>query len=187
MANDNSRLLLKFKCGTGQGVKKYYFQQFNQLGIGTDRLEIYDWNSPIEHLKLYGRMDIALDTYPYNGTTTTCEALWMGVPVVSLRGNSYVSRTGLSILTNIGFEFFVASSPEEYVAKATALAAKPEALAKIRGSMRQRMLASPLCDAKTFASSVEQAYRKMWHKWCLELESPTFIRPNQPAEFFSDP
>jgi len=91
----------------------------------------------------------------------------MGVPVISLTGKTYVSRLGLSILTNVGLGFFAASTPEEYVAKATALAAKPEALAKIRATMRQRMLVSSLCDAKTFADSVEEAYRKMWHRWCL--------------------
>ena len=165
--NDKSHLLLKFKCGIDQGVREHYFRQFGQLGISPDRLEIYDWNVPVEHLQLYNRMDIALDTYPYNGATTTCEALWMGVPVISLTGKTYVSRLGLSILTNVGLGFFAASTPEEYVAKATALAAKPEALAKIRATMRQRMLVSSLCDAKTFADSVEEAYRKMWHRWCL--------------------
>jgi len=90
----------------------------------------------------------------------------MGVPVISLVGKHHMSRVGLSILTRLGLEFFAASTPEEYVAKACVLAAKPEALAKIRASMRARMAASPLCNRDLFASNVEQAYRKMWHRWC---------------------
>ncbi|MFA5238954.1 MAG: FkbM family methyltransferase [Phycisphaerae bacterium] len=164
--NDNSRLILKSIGTGGEEIKKDYLRQFEQLGIGPDRVEIRGPKSKIEHLKTYGQIDIALDTYPYNGTTTTCEALWMGAPVISLTGKPHISRVGLSILSQAGLGFFSASTPEEYIAKASALAAKPEALAKIRTSMRQRMLASWLCNTKAFAGSVEEAYRKMWHRWC---------------------
>lgn len=90
----------------------------------------------------------------------------MGVPVISLFGESHMSRVSLSILTQLGLEFFAASTPDEYIAKATALAAKPDSLAKIRASMRTRIANSGLCDAKAYAGNVEAAYRKMWHKWC---------------------
>ncbi|MFA5238952.1 MAG: hypothetical protein WC476_04480 [Phycisphaerae bacterium] len=175
--NDNSRLLLKFKAGGDQEVREHYYHQFELFGISRDRVEIHGWKRQVEYLELYRNMDIALDTYPYNGTTTTCEAMWMGVPTISLTGKHHVSRVGLSILSGIGLEFFTASTPQEYIAKATALATKPEALAKIRGSMRQRMLASPLCDVKAFACGVEDAYRKMWHKWCKSWDMSEDYQP----------
>ncbi len=165
-ANDNSRLLMKFRSGYDQGVRDYYFSQFEQVGISRERVQIHGWKSSAEHLQLYNQVDITLDTYPWNGYTTTCETLWMGVPAVSLVGKHHVSRVGLSILSQLGLEFFAASTPEEYVAKATALAQNLESLARIRASMRQRMAASTLCDAKTFTKGIEAAYRKMWHKWC---------------------
>ena len=164
--NENSRFVLKFVGGNDRGLRDHYLRQFEQFAISPERIKIYGAKSFVEHLQLYGRIDIALDTYPYNGATTTCEALWMGVPTISLVGIHHACRVGLSILTYAGLEFFAASTPEKYIAKATALAAKPQALAKIRASMRARLAASPLCDSKGFAHSVEQAYRKMWQKWC---------------------
>ena len=166
-ANTDSRLLLKFRAGADQGVRDNYFRCFEGLGIHRDRVNICGFKPAVEHLQLYGQVDIALDTYPYNGTTTTCDALWMGVPVISLVGQCHVSRVGLSILNSVGLEFFAASTSEEYVARAVALAAKPNALVEIRDSMRRRMLAGKLCDAKGFTRSLEEAYRKMWRQWCL--------------------
>ena len=93
----------------------------------------------------------------------------MGVPVLSLVGQTHMSRVGFSILSNIGLEFFAAKTPQEYVAKATVLALKPEALDRIRGSMRARMSASPLCNKDLLARNIEDAYRKMWRKWCNSL------------------
>ena len=166
-ASENSRLLLKFKAGDDRKMVNHYMSKFEKLGISKERIQIYGWQSPLEHLQLYSQIDIALDTYPYNGCITTLEAMWMGVPVVSLVGeNGYISRLGLSLLSRVELEFFAASTPAEYVAKAAALAQNRQALAKIRSSMRQRMVASGICDAKTFAASLEAAYRKMWHRWC---------------------
>lgn len=165
-SNEGSSLLLKFKSGGDHEVRAMYLERFEKFGISRDRIATCGWLNPPGHLELYNQVDIALDTYPYNGTTTTCQALLMGVPVISLVGKHHMSRVGLSILTRLGLEFFAASTPEEYVAKACALAAKPEALAKIRASMRARMAASPLCNRDKFVSNVEQAYRKMWHRWC---------------------
>jgi predicted SAM-dependent methyltransferase len=90
----------------------------------------------------------------------------MGVPVISLIGEHHMSRVGLNILTRLGLEFFAASTPDEYVSKATALAAKPDALAKIRAQLRARMAASTLCNRELFTKNIEQGYRTMWHKWC---------------------
>jgi predicted O-linked N-acetylglucosamine transferase (SPINDLY family) len=165
-ANLNSRLLLKLKGGDEPLIRDRYLGEFEEVGLSRTRVDVCGWKSPAEHLQTYGRMDIALDTYPYNGTTTTCEALWMGAPTVSLVGKCHASRVGLSILTCLGLEFFAASSPKEYVARAAALAANRPALAQIRSSMRARIAASGLCHAKGFAGQVETAYRQMWRRWC---------------------
>ncbi len=164
--NGNFRFLLKFQGGDDPELKNLYFQDFERLGIARERVGIYGWKSPVEHLHLYKDVDIALDTYPYHGTTTTCEALWMGVPTVSLVGKRHASRVGLSILSRVGLESFATSTPQEYVAKATSLAKNLEALAKIRASMREQIAAGVLCDAKGFSHNVETAYRKIWCRWC---------------------
>ena len=152
-------------------MKDNYFVRFKQLGIAPERVKILGQMGPAAHLRLYEQVDIALDTYPYHGTTTTCEALWMGVPVITLVGQCHASRVGLSLLGRLGLEFFVTSSPAEYVAKATVLAGKAEALSRIRASMRNRMAVSTLCDAKKFVGHVEVAYRKMWRRWCSSQSS----------------
>jgi predicted O-linked N-acetylglucosamine transferase (SPINDLY family) len=165
-ADTDSRFLMKFPGGDDPALRDRYWGMFEQLGISRERVEICGWRSSVEHLKLYDRVDIALDTYPYNGCLTTLEALWMGVPVVTLVGKHRVSRVGLSLLSRIGLEFFAVSTPDEYLRKATALSQSRESLAKIRASLRQRMESSVLCDANRFAREVEAAYRKMWHRWC---------------------
>lgn len=166
-ANENSRLLMKFPGARDQNMKDMFLQQFEEFGISSERIQVERWRPSIEHLELYGRVDIALDTYPFNGCITTLEGLWMGVPIVSLVGkNSLLSRSGLSILSRIGLEFFAAATPSEFVAKATAFAQNLSALSKIRASLRNRMSAGSLCDAKGYAESLEEAYRKMWHRWC---------------------
>ncbi|MBL7185319.1 MAG: tetratricopeptide repeat protein [Phycisphaerae bacterium] len=164
---EKSRLLLKFGGGDDAVVREYYFRQFENLGIARQRVAICGRKPTIEHFKLYGRMDIALDTHPYNGTTTTCEAMWMGVPTISLVGKAHASRVGLSILSRVGLGDFAAFTPDEYVAKAVAFSGEIENLAKIRTSLRSMMFNSPLCDKKGFTRSLEDVYRKMWHQWCV--------------------
>jgi predicted O-linked N-acetylglucosamine transferase (SPINDLY family) len=166
---DGSRLLLKLKGGEREHFRNYYRDHFQQLGIERDRIEICGRKSSAEHLAMYGQVDIALDPYPYHGTTTTCEALWMGVPIISLLGEQHSCRVALSLLKRLDMEFFVTSTKEEYIAKAAALAANPNALAKIRSTMRARMAASDLCNGKLIAESLETAYRKMWKKYCKSL------------------
>ena len=165
-ANKESRLLLMFRTGNDPDVRNYYFSEFERLGIPNHRVAICGGTHHAEYLKYYSEVDIVLDTFPFNGATTTCEALWMGVPVISLVGEMHVSRVGLSILTRIGLELFAASTSKEYVAKATALANNRQALENLRASMRERMNNSILRDAKKFAGGVEAAYRKMWQQWC---------------------
>jgi len=164
-ANRDSRILLKFGVSTDSRMNRHYFSQFERRGISSSRVAICGWKLLDEHFGMYGQVDIALDTYPCNGFTTTCEALWMGVPVISQVGQCHASRIGLSILNTVGLDFLAAFTPDEYVAKATALAANPQALAQLRSSMRQLMKDSALCDAKRFARKAEAAYRKMWHRW----------------------
>jgi len=166
-ANPGSRFVMKFPGADEKQLTDLYLNHFGKFGITPDRIDFYGWKSPVEHLKLYNQVDIVLDTFPFNGCVTTLEGLWMGVPIISLVGeNSLLSRSGLTILSRLEMEFFAVSNSDEFVKKATALANNIESLEKIRASMRQRMLSSSLCDAKAYASGIENAYRKMWHKWC---------------------
>jgi len=166
--SENSHLVLKFQGGNDRGIKDYYLGILKEFGISRDRVKFYGiLPSHFEHLQLYSEVDIALDTYPFNGCMTTLECLWMGVPPVSLVGEkSLLSRAGLSILTSVGLEIFAASTPDEYVAKAIAFAGELDNLEKIRAALRQMMLGSNLCNPKKYAQSLEKAYRRMWHRWC---------------------
>ncbi len=118
------------------------------------------------HLGAYGRIDIALDTFPYNGTTTTCEALWMGVPVVTLTAERPAGRVGASLLTQAGLEDLIATGPAEFIAAAKERAADPARLAEVRLGMRRRLIRSQLMDRAGFAQSLEAAYRGIWQDWC---------------------
>ena len=120
------------------------------------------------HLALYGRIDIALDTFPYNGATTTCEAMWMGVPVVTLAGESHAGRVGVSLLHRVGLDDLVASDLDGYVDAAAGLAGDHERLGELRSALRARMRRSSLCDAQTFTRELEAAYREMWRTWCAD-------------------
>jgi len=167
----NSRLLLKFGGGDDKTVRDHYFREFERLGIPRQKVEICGRKPTIEHFKMYGRMDMALDTFPYNGTTTTCEAAWMGVPTITLAGDAHVSRVGLSILSRMGLRDFAAWTPSEYIAKAVAFSGEIENLSKIRSSLRLTMYNSPLCDKKGFTKGLEAAYRQMWRRWCDSTRS----------------
>jgi predicted O-linked N-acetylglucosamine transferase (SPINDLY family) len=134
-------------------------------GVEAHRVEFVDFRPRREYLELYHRLDIVLDTFPYNGHTTSLDALWMGVPVVSLAGKTPVSRAGLSQLTNLGLPELVAHSEEDYVRIAGELAGDLPRLAQLRSTLRARMQTSPLMDAPRFARNVEAAYRWMWERW----------------------
>lgn len=121
-----------------------------------------------DYFRLYDQIDIALDPTPYGGGATTCDALWMGVPVVSLAGRTAVGRGGLSILSNIGLPDLVARDADQYVRIAVRLAADRPRVAELRATLRERMQKSPLMDARRFARNVEAAYREMWRQWCRQ-------------------
>ena len=140
---------------------------FEKKGISKDRVRVSGWLSkPEGHLALYNEIDIALDTFPYNGTTTTCEALYMGVPMVTMTGQTHCSRVGVSLLTTVGLaDSCIARTPREYVKKAMRLASDTDALAEIRRTLRPRMEHSPLMDVESFTRNLEDAYRDMWNRW----------------------
>jgi predicted O-linked N-acetylglucosamine transferase (SPINDLY family) len=162
-----SRLLLKNASFTDIPTREPYYRMFEEHGIGRERLDFRGIHLELtDHQLAYHEADIALDTFPYNGTTTTCEALWMGVPVVALAGDRHAGRVGVSILTQLGLTDLIADSSRDYVRIAVELANDRARLSGLRNSLRQRMADSPLCDATSFARAVEDAYRVMWLKWC---------------------
>jgi predicted O-linked N-acetylglucosamine transferase (SPINDLY family) len=154
-----ARLLLHAQAGCHRDRVRDYFA--NQ-GIEADRLSFVDRVPLIEYMRLYQEVDVALDPFPYGGGTTTCDALWMGVPVISRAGSTAVSRSGLSILSNVGLAELVAFDGEQYVQRALELAQDLPRLSVLRAGLRQRMQDSPLMDAPRFARNVEAAYRCMW-------------------------
>jgi len=135
-------------------------------GIALPRVEFVGYLPRPAYLRLYDRIDIALDPLPYNGITTTCDALWMGVPVVSMTGRTAAGRAGLGILSQVGLADLVARTPEEYVKLAAALAGDTVRLAHLRATLRRRAECSPLMDAPRYTRNVEAAFRTMWQKWC---------------------
>ncbi len=139
-------------------------------------MEFVDFLPVAKYFGIYRRIDVALDPFPYGGGTTTCDALWMGVPVVSLAGQTAVGRGGLSILSNIGLAELVAEDAEQYVRIAAELAQDLSRLSTLRATLRERMQASPLTDARRFARNVEAAYREMWRRWCIKWPVPVRLR-----------
>ncbi len=138
-----------------------------EQGIAADRIEIVRWKNYREALEVQARPDISLDSFPWNGHTTTCHSLWMGVPVVSLAGPTAISRAGASVLGNLGLaEDWLANTREDYIRLTKRCAENPDQLAKLRSSLQERMRTSALCDVPKFMRGIESAYRGMWRKWC---------------------
>lgn len=162
-----STLTLKYAAFTSDyRFKENWYAKFAARGITADRIILKGHHATVhEHLSAMGKGDIFLDAYPYNGTTTTCEALWMGVPVITLAGPSHVSRVSASLLTCIGAPELVASSPEEYIEKAVQLADDRDRLLHYRSNLRGMMQGSPLMDYHRFARKIESAYRDIWQRW----------------------
>lgn len=166
-----SRIIMKRSSFHDHATRDYFRGMFVDNGVEQERVELLpSTDTHSEHLKIYDAIDIALDTFPYNGTTTTCEALWMGVPVVALRGDRHAGRVGASILSRVGLDEFVAEDMDAYVSKIVALAQNHDRLAFLRGTLRDRMAVSPLCDGPGFCRILENAYREMWKKWCRSAE-----------------
>jgi predicted O-linked N-acetylglucosamine transferase (SPINDLY family) len=167
-----SRLILKSRSFIEDSTRGRVAGEFGDEGIEGNRLELIGWlNKPGDHLRLYERIDLGLDPFPYNGTTTTCEALWMGVPVLTLAGERHAARVGASLLGGLGLDEYVTHSVDAYVARAVELARAPAPLNALRGELRARMAGSALCDGPRFARALEDAYRQMWQRWCASPKS----------------
>ena len=173
-AISNSRLLLLAPEGSS---RQRILHWLGREGIGAERVEFVGRQTRSEYRETYHRIDIGLDTVPYNGHTTSLDSFWMGVPVITLAGQRVVGRAGLSQLTNLGLPELIAQTPQQYVQIATDLAGDLPRLAEMRRTLRARMQASPLMDAPRFARNVEAAYRQMWRNWCeaaaIPLPEPT--------------
>ncbi|MGD0768986.1 MAG: tetratricopeptide repeat protein [Tepidisphaeraceae bacterium] len=163
----HSRLLLHAYEGSH---RQRVLERLQREGIDPQRVNFVGRAPLAAYFERYQSIDIALDTLPYGGGTTTCDALWMGVPVVSLAGKMALGRAGLSILSNVGVPELVANTPEEYVCLAVRLANDLPRLMGLHSTLRQRMRASPLMDGPRFARNVEAAYRQMWRNWCSRPE-----------------
>jgi predicted O-linked N-acetylglucosamine transferase (SPINDLY family) len=160
----DARLLI---VGLGLGsVREEYLSRFASRGVAPERVDLRDFQSFRDYLAMHEEVDVMLDTFPYAGGTTSCLALWMGVPVVSLVGSSAPSRGGASLLRAIGLDELVVDTPEQYLDTACGLASDPQRLSVLRTGMRTRMSGSPLMDATRFTYHLEQAYRSMWRHWC---------------------
>jgi predicted O-linked N-acetylglucosamine transferase (SPINDLY family) len=165
-----SRLILLAKRGRHQERTRAFFAE---RGVDGDRILFPDKpHGSARYLSLYHDLDVALDPFPYNGHTTSCDGFWMGVPVVSLVGKAPVGRAGWSQLSNLGLTELAAHAPDEYVAIAKSLAGDLDRLAALRSTLRQRLIESPLMDAPRFARAIEAAYRQMWRE-SSEAGSPT--------------
>jgi len=161
-----SRMVFKGKSWTPEW-KAGFERRFAALGVDPTRLVQLDMKATTEeHLAQFHAVDVALDSYPYHGTTTTCEALWMGVPVVTLAGDAHLSRVGASLLTAVGTPELVANSGEEFVKIASELAADRPRLRRLHETLRETMGKSPLRDEAGFAKKFEGALRTMWREWC---------------------
>jgi predicted O-linked N-acetylglucosamine transferase (SPINDLY family) len=141
-------------------------RQLTERGLDPDRFELRHTSDGPGHLKAYERVDVALDAFPWSGHTTACEALWLGVPVVTLYGNRYAGRMAASTLTAVGLPEWIAQTPDEYVAIATRCASDIDQLGRLRASLRERMRSLPLCDGARFTRDLEETYRTLWRRWC---------------------
>lgn len=158
---DGARLLLKNAALGNEENREYLRQRFAGRGIEKDRLILEGPSEHYEFLEAYDRIDVALDTFPYNGGTTTTEAIWQGVPVVTFHGDRWASRTSASILREAGLGEFVAADQDGYVAKCVELAGAPARLGPLRGGMRDRLRRSEVCATERFAREMEKLYLTM--------------------------
>jgi protein O-GlcNAc transferase len=160
---DRSRMLIL--CPEGSH-RELLLDLMEREGIHRDRIELIARRPRPQYLELYHRIDVGLDTFPYNGHTTSLDSFWMGVPVVTLAGKTAVGRAGISQSTNLVLTQLIAQTEQQYVEIAAGLAGDLPRLAELRGTLRQRMEASPLMDAGRFTRNLESAYREMWRTWC---------------------
>lgn len=167
----DSRLFLKSKQLADVSARRLTVKRFAVHGVHEGRLILEAAQPRDEFLKAYQRVDIALDPFPYTGGTTTAESLWMGVPVLTLAGESFLSRQGVGLLMNTGMNQWVAEDAGDYVAKAMLHTQDFSLLASLRTKLRQQVLSSPVYNSTTFASHLNMALREMWVNWCKSQSS----------------
>ena len=170
-----SRLFLKSPQFSEAAVRQRVVERFAAHGIGADRLILKSLVPRAEYLVPYQQVDIALDPFPYPGITTSIEGLWMGVPMLTLSGERFLSRQGIGLLMNAGLPDWVATDTDDYVARAVSHAGDLQRLAALRNGLRQQVLASPIFDAPRFAHHFEAALRDMWRKWCAQQQGMTLF------------
>ncbi len=163
-----SRLLMKFNGLEDAAQRARILAVFAGRGVDAARIELVGGSPQAEHLAAYGRVDVALDPFPHGGGVTALEGLWMGVPAITLAGDRVVGLLGPSFLTTVGLHDFIATTADAYVDIAVRVAADIGRLAELRPGLRDRMLASPLCDHAAYTRAVEAAYRAMWRRWAKD-------------------
>lgn len=161
-----SILFLKSPPLGDAGIRHQTSERFARHGVEPSQLRFEGLSSKAAYLEAYHQVDIALDPFPYPGGATTMEALWMGVPVMTLAGERFLARQGVGLLTNAGLAAWIADDTDDYIARCAAMASDLPALARLRSGLRQQLLASPVCDAGRFAGDLSEALRKMWRRWC---------------------
>ena len=173
-ATPKSRLVLKCRFLDDDDERRRLRDAFYAAGVLAEQLEIRGSSPHVQMLAEYGDIDIALDPFPFGGGLTSCEALWMGVPIVTLTGDRPVSRQTKGFLDHVGLSDCVAHSTDDYVRRATALANDPERRTALRHALRSRMGGSPLCNGKVFTPTIEAAFRHMWARWCAGERAAAF-------------
>jgi predicted O-linked N-acetylglucosamine transferase (SPINDLY family) len=161
-----SRLVLRYHGLGDDSVRNRFTELFKAFGADPARLEFAPRTDYFGYLASFREIDIALDPFPFGGGITTCDALWMGVPVIAFPGETFASRHGFSHLSNAGLTETIARDLDDYVDLAVSLAGDLPRLATLRAGLRQRMAASPLCDGKRFAADLTTVVRDVWRDWC---------------------
>lgn len=163
----SARIAFKDKFIRFKEAREHVLEHFAHEGVGAERVDFLGFSETnYAHLERYADLDIALDPHPYNGTTTTCEALLMGVPVLTRRGDRHASRVSASILSRLGLRDWIAENEEDFIRIGIEKAKDLQALAELRTSLRTRMLASPVCNGELVAQELGEALRGVWQQWC---------------------
>ena len=168
-----SRMILKFNGFGARSTQERYSAWFAESGVDPARIEFSGWSDRGDLLAQYNRSDLALDTFPYSGGLTTCEAMWMGVPVVTCPGRTFASRHSLSHLSNAGLTEFVARDHDHYVQIAVDAVKNLDRLAKLRAGLRQQVAASPICDGRRLADNLLALLRQAWREWVARRRGPS--------------
>lgn len=173
---EGSKLLIKNRMMDHPTVRNDVTEAFRAMGVERQRLVLLGrTDPPVEHLNTYLGVDLCLDSYPYNGTTTNCDSFVMGVPVLTLTGSRHASRVTASQLRTLGLDKLIASDRDQYVAIAARLASDPNELNSIRQGLRDRLLTSALMDYQGFTRQLETRFRETWRKWCADADSSRFF------------